>query len=292
MNLIIILLVLITIYSLYKLKNHKDNFNVKQSIKENLDNVNDDKEKYIDVSVLKELSNLTKTLNEDGLTIDGDLKITGKFNQIPSGFITMWYPKDGKKNAYSYTEIKSEIPEGWLLCDGEGGKTPDLRGRFVRMYSNNMQENDSYTLSEMNGLKTFDRDVNSNLSDSVSYEYQNNNSVIVEMKTGTEGGTDHKKLDIAEMPNHGHNYRIKHGHGFFKLDQDISNKKVSDKLERVKTGNRSGINTYDSKSGGYRNLKDTIHPNYKHDAIDDEKGEDFGHNVVPPFFTVVYIQKV
>ena len=115
MNLIIILLVLITIYSLYKLKNHKENFNVKQSIKENLDNVNDDKEKYIDVSVLKELSNLTKTLNEDGLTIDGDLKITGKFNQIPSGFITMWYPKDGKKNAYSYTEIKSEIPEGWLL---------------------------------------------------------------------------------------------------------------------------------------------------------------------------------
>lgn len=299
MNLIIILLVLITIYSLYKLKNHKENFNVNteqvnKEIKENLDNVNDNKEKHIDISVLKELSNLAKTLNEDGLTINGDLKITGKFNQIPSGFITMWYPKGGKKNAYSYTEIKAEIPEGWVLCDGTNG-TLDLRGRFVRMYSNNMQENDSYVRSSTHNLNTFTKEnnVHDKLKSHVSKSKSDNKTEIVEMKVGTEGGTDHKNLHINELPAHKHDVKIKHGHGFFKIGEDIGNHRVSERMDVVKfESGGDAANAYDRKSGVSISLKDALNDNYSHSVDEKDRGNSGGFNVVPPFFTVVYIQKV
>lgn len=39
-------------------------------------------------------------------------------NTIPSGFIGMW------------SGAVDQIPEGWLLCDGQNG-TPDLRDRFI-----------------------------------------------------------------------------------------------------------------------------------------------------------------
>lgn len=38
-------------------------------------------------------------------------------SSVPAGIITVWYGLD------------SQIPTGWLLCDGTNG-TPDLRGRI------------------------------------------------------------------------------------------------------------------------------------------------------------------
>jgi microcystin-dependent protein len=45
-----------------------------------------------------------------------NLNVTGSFNLLPKGIISMW--------------AGSIAPEGWALCDGTNG-TPDLRSRFV-----------------------------------------------------------------------------------------------------------------------------------------------------------------
>jgi len=38
---------------------------------------------------------------------------------MPKGIIVAYYSSDGK------------APVGWIVCDGAGGKTPDLRGMFI-----------------------------------------------------------------------------------------------------------------------------------------------------------------
>lgn len=75
----------------------------------------------------KELKNseskitLEVTLSSETVTVDKNINAKGKilengFDLLPTGAIIMW---NGPK-----------IPNGWALCDGEGG-TPDLRGRFI-----------------------------------------------------------------------------------------------------------------------------------------------------------------
>lgn len=87
---------------------------------------------------------------------------TGKSSNasIPSGIITMW------------SGSIDSIPEGWALCDGggvlsNGGRIPDLRGRFIVGY------------------------------DSEDTDY---NSI------GKKGGEKKHQLSIAEMPSHNHFY--------------------------------------------------------------------------------------
>ncbi len=69
-----------------------------------------------DVQAIRNLSEVATKLQRDGLTIPGDLTVTGKFNYLPKGSII----------AFNSTTA----PTGWTLCDGSNG-SPDLRGRFV-----------------------------------------------------------------------------------------------------------------------------------------------------------------
>jgi microcystin-dependent protein len=85
-------------------------------------------------------------------TITGSLK-TGSLNLLPRGSIIMWYG--------------TEVPEGWILCDGTNG-TPDLRGRFV------------VGTGQGSGL------TNRNLND--------------------KGGEEMHALTVNEMPSHNHQY--------------------------------------------------------------------------------------
>lgn len=50
-------------------------------------------------------------------TIYGDLQVTGDIKNL-KGIIVMW------------SGSTSDIPNGWVLCDG-AGSTPDLRDRFI-----------------------------------------------------------------------------------------------------------------------------------------------------------------
>ena len=49
---------------------------------------------------------------------DSVIDLTSSDSRVPSGIIAMW------------SGSSSNIPLGWLLCDGENG-TPDLRNRFI-----------------------------------------------------------------------------------------------------------------------------------------------------------------
>lgn len=52
---------------------------------------------------------------------------SGGSSDILIGSIVMWYGS------------ASAVPTGYLICDGTGGSTPDIRGRFVRGASNNAE---------------------------------------------------------------------------------------------------------------------------------------------------------
>tara|TARA_E500000178_G_C16975595_1_gene733187 strand:- start:432 stop:1169 length:738 start_codon:yes stop_codon:yes gene_type:complete len=69
-----------------------------------------------DIESIRNLSLVSNKLQKDGLTIPGNLTVSGKFNYLPSGTIVIF---NG-----------TEAPSGWVICDGQNN-TPDLRGRFV-----------------------------------------------------------------------------------------------------------------------------------------------------------------
>ncbi len=69
-----------------------------------------------DVEAIRNLADLSKKIQQDGLTIAGNLTVDGSFNYLPTGSII------------AYNQISA--PKGWTICDGSRG-TPDLRGRFI-----------------------------------------------------------------------------------------------------------------------------------------------------------------
>ena len=69
-----------------------------------------------DLDAIRSLAAMSKRIQDGGLTINGDLNVTGAFNYLPRGVIL------------SYNSITA--PSGWAICDGNNG-TPDLRGRFI-----------------------------------------------------------------------------------------------------------------------------------------------------------------
>ncbi len=81
-----------------------------------------------DVEAIRNLSEIATKLQKEGLTIPGNLTVTGALtvngnselkgalNYLPKGTIVSW--------------TGTTAPAGWILCDGQNG-TPDLRGRFV-----------------------------------------------------------------------------------------------------------------------------------------------------------------
>jgi microcystin-dependent protein len=77
------------------------------------------KKYYISDDFIKSITAAAAQVQKDGLTISGDLNVTGKFNYLPRGTIVIW---NG-----------STAPSGWAICDGSNG-TPNLRDRFVLGY--------------------------------------------------------------------------------------------------------------------------------------------------------------
>jgi microcystin-dependent protein len=75
------------------------------------------KQQYVaDVEAIRNLAEVSTKLQKGGLTIPGNLTVTGSFNYLPKGTIVAW--------------TGTTAPEGWALCNGQNG-TPNLQGRFV-----------------------------------------------------------------------------------------------------------------------------------------------------------------
>jgi microcystin-dependent protein len=69
-----------------------------------------------DIRSIRNLSEVSTTLQKGGLEIPGNLTVKGNFNYLPKGTIVAYTGKTA--------------PQGWALCNGTNG-TPDLRGRFI-----------------------------------------------------------------------------------------------------------------------------------------------------------------
>ena len=114
-NFTMIFLIIAILYLLYK-----DRCNCL----EKMSNTNEIEEKInkiyqVDIQSIRNLSEVASTLQKEGLTTPGNLKVNGTFNYLPKGTIV------------AFTGIFA--PDGWTLCNGQNG-TPDLRGRFIYGY--------------------------------------------------------------------------------------------------------------------------------------------------------------
>jgi len=116
-NLIIIIIIFVFIFHIYHKQSYTEKMtdtseDTKNMIKEAVKNIYN-----ADVESIRNLAEVATKLQKEGLTIPGNLTVTGSFNYLPKGSII------------AYNQSNS-APPGWTLCDGSNG-SPDLRGRFV-----------------------------------------------------------------------------------------------------------------------------------------------------------------
>ena len=136
-NIVLVILSIGLIYVIYELKNKNiENFSGNQiaTLREEIN-----KQYNMDIEAIRNLGAISKSLltgknyhstniSDPGtLTLPGSVNtlgnsnVTGKlsvggFELLPAGSIIIWF--------------KTEIPPGWVECDGQNG-TPNLRNRFV-----------------------------------------------------------------------------------------------------------------------------------------------------------------
>ena len=129
-------------------------------------------------------------------TFNYNLNVTKYLNLFPKGSIVIYND--------------TFAPEGWVLCDGNNG-TPDLRGRFVRMWNDNEKSFTPKVSNDYN-LKTLSK-IDSSCK-------------LLKHNINTTGGTDLYKITdtklipkhthtVVEDPNHSHNIEIQqYNYGF------------------------------------------------------------------------------
>jgi hypothetical protein len=231
MNYIFIILIVIAIFIVFT--SGKDS-------KEHMDNTNEAVQNIASIynKEKMDISNLTVSRN---LSVSQNLSVSGTFNLLPKGVIVAWNGTDA--------------PQGWALCDGGNG-TPDLRGRFIRMFNDGVNAQSAF--GDANVYKT---GLKSSLFDSqyVGAARGTKESWIAKFKHGDFGGTDHMVLSQGEMPIHTHGVCLPKGD---------------------KNWDGGGGNTM---WGGDRcNGK----------IQSDPAGSGWGHNNMPPFYTLAYIMKL
>ena len=137
-----------------------------------------------DIQSIRNLADISKKLQDKGVTLPGDLTVEGKFNYLPTGSIMAFN--------------KAVAPPGWAVCDGTKG-TPDLRGRFIRMHSGTLgTKNASINVS-------YDKTIAGNSRSDIR-------SRILKHKFGEIAGTDHHMLIKNEIPKHNHGAAGNHIH--------------------------------------------------------------------------------
>lgn len=178
MDLIIFVIICILIINLFNKQKNIENFDntLMNKVKTRIDALYGVRLQYIRDFVSK-----IKNLNINDTNIEGDLNIMGSFNLLPKGSIIMF---------------NSRIPPyGWVLCDGEtyeGFVTPDLRGKFIRMWTNATTKLEDYA-------NNIDYDVNwSGLSNN------NRKYKILPHNINDTAGSDLIHLTDKDIPEHLH----------------------------------------------------------------------------------------
>lgn len=208
------------------------------------------------------IQNIASVYNNQDMKVT-NLKVTGSFNMIPRGCII------------AFNDQKA--PDGWALCDGgeyvapNGDKvrTPDLRGRFIRMSYNRIsasvwgdilpinvkEEKDSYGTSSL-------------LHNSWSGDNKTFETAMMNHNFGEYGGSDWRVQSVNQLPSHTHkeNYVTKHN------------------IEGGCGVNQNPALPYGWESGGgcaYNKLGDTS-----------ATGSNWGMGIIPPYYVLTYIMKL
>jgi microcystin-dependent protein len=219
----------------------------------------------IDINSIKNLSEIATKLQKEGLTIPGNLTITGElkvdknFNYLPRGMIVAW--------------SGLTAPTGWAMCDGFNG-TPDLRGRFIRMYSE---------LRDETGWGAYIKPPNTSAKDKTIIGISRSDPrsfILSNIKIGDTAGTDYHFLNIKEMPAHSHDMESagQHQHSFG----------IGGGGENT-SGGRGGSEGHTCSSCSFTTYTDA---SGAHTHTIQSSGSGSGHNNIPPFYALAYIMKL
>jgi microcystin-dependent protein len=267
LHIIIIVLVLINIYLVYKTSyieklsaelpsvEHFESSNLSSGVNDQYtSDINDIK--YLSslaqriISEQDTLGIISKKINFTNVKMEGNLKVSG--NLVVDG--TVEFTNKNKLNIdiiprymiVAWGGDETKIPFGWTICDGQryklnddgtispdslGYKTPDLRGRFI-------------------------------ISTGITKD--NNNNPMTERLFGATGGVESVTLKSTQLPAHAH--ELKSG----PLNSGLLGWTSHGYLYNSRGGD--GIVT-DTKGGGANGITD-------------------GHNNMPPYYVLVYIMKL
>ncbi len=184
-------------------------------------------------------------------TVKGD-DVTIIESDFPVGGIIMW------------SGSESDIPEGWVLCDGDTINSliiPDLRGRFIVGYGSS----------------------GSNIEESVwSYEYAN-------IGKGANG-IKNNILTTSQLPSHSHDLSYEehyHGGNSKSVVSDIKKEYVS-----FKSGTRGSRQTFYSVGSIYTTNINSNSGGGGHRHTADETGDSMPIENRPPFYVLAFIIKI
>lgn len=197
------------------------------------------------------IQSVASLFNENSMTVS-NLNITSSLNIIPKGSIIMW--------------TGETAPDGWALCDGQNG-TPDLRGRFVRMW-NDVGFDRKHTWH--GGATEQPVSVQSaSATDSLRNSGRGSNkSYLMKHFYGDRGGTDVYNLSVSELAPHSHPY----------VDSYYSEAWGND-------GSHSGV------AGSNKGVDNDNKP-YTLNRTTSNTGNGYGHSTQPPYHVLSFIMKL
>jgi len=264
MNIRDILLIIIIIYLIisHSKKNNIENFAVTDDIRAAV------KEIYnTDMEAVRQLDIVSKEFIAGGLKapgnvkITGNLEVTGAFNLLPRGTIV----------AFNSTAA----PAGWTLCDGSNG-SPDLRGKFIRMWNDNTGGFDD------NGAKIY----NTAIEGTYNVAWPGNNredtrGYILKHKFGSYAGSDLHHQHVNEMANHNHGGKTSdngnHSHVYVRSGTHWGK------------GNEWAMGWDDGGDNASR--RDTT-TNGEHSHTISASGLGWGISKLPPYYVLTWIMKL
>lgn len=288
MEYLIYLVIITSIYILYKL--HSSNSN-KQENMENTQTV-DELVSQNDLNNIKNYVDIIKTLETGNKELPTNLNILGELNMFTKGSIIIWQPGD----YLTEEQIEKKVPNGWALCNGRNG-TPDLRGRYIRMYSDNV---DNKPVSWNDKLNTFDIAVPSEFTKVLGENRESHKSLIGKHKFNETGGSDFYKMKNTNfLPKHEHNPRITNVHYLYKnhnesiygkmLDNDI----YSNKIKRWSgSGHKNAYDTHCDMNNNFKPVKDFFENPSKHEVHQEPKGGNQAYFRNPPFVVMAFLIKI
>jgi microcystin-dependent protein len=201
---------------------------------------------------------------------NGNLDIAGGFNLLPRGIIV----------AYN----GETAPAGWALCDGTNG-TPDLRGRFIRMWNDKDFKQDhgwhgGATNSQVKIQGVNETDTLRGGARGLTHGY------MFKHRMNDIGGSDVWTLDVKEMPIHSHgmNTSGNHKHPIYGTGVDQLGY-ANGGNGRFAATDRNNWNFDNNNFGGLGTAG-----NHTHDIHN--AGSSWGHGITNPYYVLSYIMKL